>query len=392
MLSSRERMLRAIQHEEPDRVPVFEPYGVHPPTADVVLGRPCIATDARRKVRLLASGKVAELARGLATDHYELVKKLNFDAGVMAIPPTGDGEAFSRPRMIDENSWVNGDGKVFRMRDGGIPYEADSPLVRGSITAFEEHIKKLEEVRLAEWEEQLAPGFHEYEVNLGKHWKRLDVMVYTEVNGPAVPPYGGWYPLYLSCFHLRPDLMRRYLKRNLDLVLTYGKMAIDFGTELIFAGGDIADNHGPMLHPRHHRDFLLPVTRKITDEFHKRGAFVFNSSDGNLWPIADDYLVNSNVDGLMEIQVTAGMDLRRLKDLYGDRLCFNGTVDSQHTLVMGTPEQAAHETKQAIEILSPGGGHILSSSNSIHPGVKPQNYFAMLDSVRRFGKYPIRDM
>jgi len=392
VISGRERMLRTIQHEEPDRVPVFEPYGVHPPTADVVLGRPCIATDARRKVQLLASGKVAQLTRSLAMDHYELVKKLKFDAGVIAIPPAGDGEAFSSPRIIDENSWMNRDGNVFRMRDGGIPYESDSPLVRGGIDAFYDRLKKIEEASLDEWEEQLASSFHQYEMDLGKRWRQLDVMVYSSVNGTGVPPYGGWYPLYLMCFHLRPDLMRRYLEQHLKLVLAYGKLAIEFGAELIFAGGDIADNHGPMLRPQHYREFLLPVIKQITNEFHKKGAFVFNSSDGNLWSIADDYFVSSNVDGLMEIQVTAGMDLRRLKELYGDRLCFNGSVDSQHTLVCGTPEDAAEETRSVIGTLSPGGGHVLSSSNSIHPGVRPQNYFAMLESAKRYGKYPLRSL
>ena len=389
MLSSRERMLRAIQHEEPDKVPVLEPYGVHPPTADVVLGRPCIATNTLRKAQLLAAGKIEEVTKALAMDHYQLVKKLNFDAGVMAIPPAGDGDALSSPKMIDKSTWMNKEKTVFSMRDGGIPYEVDSPLVQGNITAFEEHVKKLEAISLNEWEEELTPSFHQYETNLGKRWRQLDVMVHTSVNGTAVPPYGGWYPLYLKCFYLYPGLMRRYLKQHSKLVLIYGKIAIEFGAELIFAGGDIADNHGPMLPPQHYREFLLPIIKQITNEFHKKGAFVFNSSDGNLWPIADDYFVNSNVDGLMEIQVTAGMDLRRLKKIYGNRLCFTGTVDAQHTLVSGTPEEVAEETRNVIEILAPGGGHILSSSNSIHPGVRPENYFAMLNSARKHGKYPL---
>jgi len=90
---------------------------------------------------------------------------------------------------------------------------------------------------------------------------------------------------------------------------------------------------------------------------------------------------------MMEIQRTAGMDLERLKKLYGGRVCFIGSVDAQFTLVRGSVEQVELETREAIDILSPGGGHILSSSNSIHSGVKPANFLGMLKAARRFGRY-----
>ena len=67
-----------------------------------------------------------------------------------------------------------------------------------------------------------------------------------------------------------------------------------------------------------------PEIRRKTWFLHKRGVFAFNSSDGNLWPIIDDYLIKSGVDDMMEIQTTAGMDLRFLKERFGAFICFQG--------------------------------------------------------------------
>lgn len=387
-MSSRDKVMHALCLEENARIPVFEPYGVHAPCADFVLGRPCIATHELRKVRLHSVGEIRKLRRAIVQDWCELVKKLKFDAGPIVLLPK---EEDSRPKMIGERSWVIEDS-VFQMEAGGIPVEVDSEIMKSGIFAFEEYVKKLEGLSDNEFEEGLAQRFHEYDETLGKLWRKLSVLTYTSVNGTGVPPNGGWYPLYLKCFYLRPNLMKRFLKQHTRRMLKFGKLAADFGAELIYAGGDIADNHGPMISPTHYREFLLPVIKTLTETFHKKGAFVFNSSDGNLWPIIEDFLINSGVDGMMEIQVSAGMDLKKLKDQYGGSVCFNGSVDCQNTLVSGTAEQVRRETKQVISILSPGGGHILSSSNSIHPGVKPENFFLMLETARKYGKSPSRHL
>jgi len=133
------------------------------------------------------------------------------------------------------------------------------------------------------------------------------------------------------------------------------------------------------------------VMKEHVDHLHRKGVFVFNTSDGNLWPIVDDYLVNSGVDGMAEIQPTAGMANAPLKERFGDRICFNGGVDCAYTLTFGTPEEVAAETRKAIQILAPGGGVILSSSHDIHRGVPPQNFFAMLHAINKYGGYSARD-
>jgi len=89
---------------------------------------------------------------------------------------------------------------------------------------------------------------------------------------------------------------------------------------------------------------------------------------------------------MMEIQETAGMDSQKLKERFGDRVCFNGGVDCSLVLPFGSRGDVIRETRDAIDILSPCGDCILGSSHHIHQGVKPEN-FAMMDTARTCGPY-----
>ena len=395
-LSPHDRVFHALCIEEPDRVPMFEPYGISGSAADVVLGRRCIAMNPLLTARMLAASKTKEVRKAIVLDNYETVKKLRYDAGPIVFLPTKDDP---KPEMVSEDSWIEYQvvgtsyvwvqgRSVLRMTENTqIPLAVDSDILKRGIAGFEDYVKKLEDIGVKEYEDAMAVRFHDYDDNLGKLWRKVDVLIHFSIEGTATPHGGGWYPTYLMAFYARPDLMKRYLDQHIKKMVRLMSLAADFGAELIYAGGDIAHNDGPMMLPKVYNEFLLPGLRKLAETAHKRGMFIFNSSDGNLWPIIDDFLINSKMDGMMEIQESAGMDIKKLKSVFGDRICFNGSVDSQNTLLYGSVEDVKRETKRVIDVLSPGGGHILSSSNSIYPGVKPENFFAMLEIGRRYGKY-----
>jgi uroporphyrinogen decarboxylase len=109
-------------------------------------------------------------------------------------------------------------------------------------------------------------------------------------------------------------------------------------------------------------------------------------SDGYLWPILDD-LVTAGIDGWQGIQPRIGMDMKLLKERFGDRLCLFGGVDID-TLVRGTPDDVAAQVDYAIAHAARDGGLVLGSGNTIMPGVRPENFQAMLDTTRRLGAYP----
>jgi uroporphyrinogen decarboxylase len=85
----------------------------------------------------------------------------------------------------------------------------------------------------------------------------------------------------------------------------------------------------------------------------------------------------------------AGMDIGEVKERYGHRIAVVGNVDCSILLPLGTEAEVIEAVKETIAKASVGGGHILSSSNSIHPAVKPENYGAMVTAAREHGKYPL---
>ena len=122
--------------------------------------------------------------------------------------------------------------------------------------------------------------------------------------------------------------------------------------------------------------------------FKDLGFMVIKHTDGNLWSIID-LLVDSGIDCLDPIDPVAGMDLAEVKQKYGHRIALKGNVDCAQTLTFKGVEENIAETKHCLRVAAPGGGYILSSSNSIHSAVKPENYVAMRETLERYGTYPI---
>jgi uroporphyrinogen decarboxylase len=83
------------------------------------------------------------------------------------------------------------------------------------------------------------------------------------------------------------------------------------------------------------------------------------------------------------------MDLATVKQKYGHRVAIKGNVDCAYLLVDGPAEGVVESVKNCIRIAGPGGGYACSTSNSVHSGVRPDLYVAMLDAIREYGVYPL---
>ena len=114
------------------------------------------------------------------------------------------------------------------------------------------------------------------------------------------------------------------------------------------------------------------------------GYSIIKHCDGNIDPLID-FWIECGIDCLDPIDPDAGYKMAEMKEKYGDRICLKGNVDCKGALCSGTPEEVAEEVRQCIADSGKGGGLILSSSNTIHRGVKPENYRAMLEALRTFG-------
>lgn len=150
---------------------------------------------------------------------------------------------------------------------------------------------------------------------------------------------------------------------------------------------DIAYTESLIISPKMIRKYLLPWYERFTSLAHENNLpFIFHS-DGNLTPLIDD-LIAIGIDAIHPIEPKA-MDVVELKKRVQNKLALFGSVDLDFPLSRGTPSDVIKYVKKRIKEIAPGGGFAIGSSNSITTYVPLENYRAMLDTVMKYGKYPI---
>jgi uroporphyrinogen decarboxylase len=190
----------------------------------------------------------------------------------------------------------------------------------------------------------------------------------------------------LMNFLAEPELVEVTMEKVLRCNMRIVQRAIRAGAEVIILGDDYAGNSGPLMSPALFARFVLPPLQRMIAMIHDEGAFCIKHSDGNLYSLLD-LIVSAQPDGINPIEPVAGMELKKVKQLVGDKVCITGNIDCAHLLPHGTPEQVRAAVRQAIADAAPGGGYILTSSNSIHSSCTPQNFVAMVRACHEFGSY-----
>ncbi len=193
----------------------------------------------------------------------------------------------------------------------------------------------------------------------------------------------------LMNFLSAPAFAHRLLDKVLDVNIRIARRAIRAGADVVMLGDDYAGTQGPLFSPAVFKEFILPRLMRMVEVIHEEGAKVIKHSDGNLWPILD-MIVKAGIDGIHPIEPIAGMDIGEVKQRFGNRVCVLGNIDCSALLSRGTEAEVEAAVKECIRKASPGGGHIICSSNSIHSSVKPQNYLTMINAAKRFGRYPLQ--
>jgi uroporphyrinogen decarboxylase len=187
-----------------------------------------------------------------------------------------------------------------------------------------------------------------------------------------------------------PVLVHRISKCVLNYQLRYVKNCIEAGADFFFINGDYAVTDGPMVSPKMAAEFLMPYLKSIVTQVHEGGSLCIKHSDGLLWSLFDQ-IVETGVNGIHPIDPEAGMDMGEAKAKYGDKVCLMGNIDCGQLLTWGKAEEVRPATKECIRKGGKGGGLICMSSNSIHSGVNPENYIAMVETIHEYGRYPLED-
>jgi uroporphyrinogen decarboxylase len=388
-MNGRERAKLAFAHREPDRVPIFE-LTIDNPTASHVLGRPTLCGFGGRargvaRNEALINGRIEAYHEQRVADEIALWQALDLDVYPNAYPVPREPLV---PERIGENAWrvtdpTTSQWRVYRYSHKSDVYdEVDSSLREGGLVELERLTEALEasEPSLDDWDFGPVDTFLR---ELGQD--RL-------VMGVADVEIGStfcWAEHFLIGLIKAPKLIHRYLDARLRTTLLLLEAVLDRGVDGAHGGYDWASAQGPMFSPRHFEAFVFPRLRQITDLCHRYGVPYVKHTDGNIDLLLDG-MIEAGVDAFQAIEPRAGMDIARLKRDYGDRLTLIGNVDCSTVLVDGPVDAVRAQTEEVIRAAAPGGGFLLSTSNSVHPGVEPAYYLAMLETAREVGRYPIQ--
>jgi len=148
---------------------------------------------------------------------------------------------------------------------------------------------------------------------------------------------------------------------------------------------DYCMNQGPFLSPSMFSEFVTPFLAKLIKGYRDMGFYTIKHTDGNIMPIIDQ-LVQANPHALHSIDPQAGVDIKKVKQLYGDKVCLIGNVNCG-LLQTGTDEEVIASVRYALQNGMPGGGYIFSTSNCIYTGMQLERYELMLDVWKKEGIY-----
>jgi len=380
-LKPRERVIAALEHREPDRVPID--LGGSVSSIHVVAYDRLTA-----KLGLKIKSEIADKIQQLARLHDEILVRLDVDFRHISLKKgffAGREDRFDdpskRPYFIDEwgIKWAKN------------PYYYDMiyhPLENLTIDDLDDY----------SWPDPKDPARYE---GLKEDVKNLYHTTDSALVADAI--FGGiyecaWWLRGFEKFNVdmykRPDFAEAFLDKILELYMGfYSRYLDEVGdyVEMVELGDDVGAQTGPIISPALLRRYIKPRWKKLYDLIHsKTRAKIFHHSCGSLYAFIGD-LIDVGVDVLNPIQpLAANMDIGRIKREFGDRLSLHGGIDIQRVLPLGTPNDVVEEVKRVIRLAARSGGYILAGAHNIQADTPTENIEAMFEAARKFGVYQIK--
>lgn len=365
LLNGRERMITALSLGIPDRVPHWELAYNESSVVDIA-GNYTDDLPAAGYIQTMEPESKAKLMNALLL----FIEELDVDGLTLRVFPSSE--------IIDAEHVRDDWGVTFQLSPVGEATVVDGPI---------KNVSDLKKYRPPSIQEQDLFAL----IYCVERFKKQRAMVLS-LQCPFRRSWnlvGGMDKLFYAYLE-NPHMVHQIARIVTDYTIEAIELAVKLGADIISLDGDLAHNTNMLISPKHFREYVKPYYIEIVKHIHHLGLKVFKHTDGNHMKIFDD-LLEIGFNGIHPIQPQC-MDLAEVKEKYGDKICLMGNIDCIETLVKKDLKAVEEEVKSAIEIAAPGGGYILASSNTIHPGVKAANYIAMVKAAHRYGKYDKKGM
>lgn len=378
MLTSRDRVLMALNHEEPDRVPIF--FGTSGVTT---LLSP--AYD-KLKAHLGISQATQLLSRTFqyARLDEEILQRFHSDGRPLLPGPSPS----TLRQEISVTEFVDDWGIRWRRPPTSLYYDvAEPPLCSATV----------DDLASYPWPDLAHPSRF---VGLAEQARALH-----NTTGCALVGMSGVSPFeqaqllcgtenLLAALIADPEFASALLGKLTDIMLasvTALLAAVGDELDIVLMGDDLGTQQSSVISPALYRKLLKPLHARLIGAVKQHSkAKIFFHSDGNIYTLLGD-LIEIGVDILNPVQVSAGAmgDTAGLKRKFGANLSFCGAIDTGWVLPRGTPADVRNEVRRRIADLGPGGGYILASVHCIQPDVPIDNILALFDEALVAGKYPL---
>jgi hypothetical protein len=423
-MTSRERVAKALSHQEPDRVPldlggsattgmqvssvyllrqalrldppgtpvkVVEPYqmlGEIKPDLMDALGIDVVSLRSRRtmfgfpnegwKEWKLFDGTPVLVPEAFNTDPEPDGSILMYPEGDRSVPPSArmpkDGfyfDSLNRQGPIDD-SRLNPEDNL----------EEFGTISDDDLAYFEHEVKRLHE----ETDKAILANFG------GTAFGDIALVPAPWLKHPkGIRDVEEWYVSTVS----RPQYVYRVFERQCEIALAnlekIHRVVGDRVTAVFTTGTDFGMQTGPFIAPMTYRKLFKPFNGQINDWIHTHTTWKsFIHSCGSVWALLPDF-VDAGFDILNPVQCSAAnMDPKHLKATYGSRITFwGGGVDTQRTLPFGTPEDVRKEVRERIHTFGAGGGYVFNTTHNVQARVPKENLLALYEAVREYGRYPL---
>lgn len=370
-MTPKQRVLTALHHQEPDRVPTGE-FATDYSVIEQALGRPTLWRAKRRYTEALWEGRRDEVVESMKRDTVDFTLALGLDLVPVNAVPHKDF-LFRKPKQLSEDIWEDERGNILKYshetEDIGLMRQGDRPAPPLDF--------------------ELPPEPDESEMELVHHVvEKLGKTHFVFARPGRFRGLGyvrGWSEERFIRVAEDPEGVAQDELRSAEGLREAVRPFVEAGVDAVAIGSDYGHNTGPFVSPATFAKVYAPALRRRCEIVHELGVPCLFHSCGNNRLILDQ-MVDAGIDAYQAIQPIERIE--EIKREFGGRIALWGGV-STDTLARGTPDEVRHQALFSLKHCAPGGGFILSSSHSIVVRTPLENYRAMVNTAHERGTYPI---
>ena len=383
-MTPRERVLAALDHREPDRIPWGE-HSIDYNVYEDILGRPTLVQAKFRQTQAYWEGRRDEVVECYKRDRLDLIRALDMDiVFVNRVPPKGHRPAALE--KVDDETYRSPNGDIYRISATThdlMPYQISRPPAQPpKIEDLEAQLDRVQTEALAQPDESEWELVRHAVREMGEtHF----IMVFT--GDISFASFGHTEEDRLMNLALYPEQCALLAKIAGTRLVKSLDIYRGLGADGLMPCGDLGSSTGLLASPRWYREHIWPWHKAYCDKAHAMGLKVLKHCCGNTNEVVEDF-PRAGYDAYEGIQHSGGMDLRDLKRRVGDRLTLWGGIWHEH-IILGTPEDIRNDARYAFKHAAPGGGFIMGSSHSLAVDAKKENILEMKRVRDEWGTYPI---